>query len=260
MNTSKLNVDQELFSGKRIDDIVVLSFKEKPLLLTLDLSIKKVLFDYLDLVASCDEVNVLLINEPTSKMKREEFIAFYKEIMGSDLERTSLYRMYNAVGQYILNLMGFNKTIVHANSGDTILLYMNISLACDYRIVADNTVFQNPNMEIGLIPKGGSSFLLSKVVGSRAASKILLSSGGIAAEEARHLGVVDQVVPFKELDTAALEVAQSFARIPSGYAVGVKKLLNYGIKEFADFLEYENKLLRKLLVTGKLGRERVYCY
>lgn len=258
MKTSKLHIDHELFSGKRVDDIVVLAFKEKPLLLTLDLSIKKVLFNYLDLVASCDEVNVLLIKQPSIKLKREEYIAFYTEIMGSDLEQTSLYRMYHAVGQFMLNLMGLNKTTVHVDSGETILLYMNIGLACDYRIVADNTVFKNPNIELGIIPRGGSSFLLSKMVGKRSASKILLSSRDIEAESARHMGIVDQVVPLKELDTVALETARSFARIPSGYAVGVKKLLNYDIKEFADLLEYENTLLRKLVESGRLGREKAY--
>lgn len=258
MNTSKLNIDNDLFSGKKNDNIAVLSFKEKPLLLTLDLTIKKVLFGYLDLVASCDEVNVLLIQQPLVKLKRKEYIAFYTEIMGSDLEQTSLYRMYHAVGQFMLNLMGFNKTFVHVDSGETILLYMNMGLACDYRIVADNTVFQNPNIELGIIPKGGSSFLLSKMAGSRVASKILLSSADIEAEDARQIGIVDQVVPLKKLDAAALEKARYFASIPSGYGVGVKKLLNYDIKQFADFLEYENKLLRKLIESGRLGRETAY--
>ncbi len=40
----------------------------------------------------------------------------------------------------------------------------------------------------------------------------------------------------RELDTANLETVRSFAGIATGYAAGVKKLLNYGIKQFADFL------------------------
>ena len=255
MNISKLNVEQEMFSGKKIDDIAVITFRAKPLLQTVNLTAKKALFDYVDLVAACDDVKVLLIKEASTKMNRDEYVAFYKNMMGSGSIKTELERLYNGVSQFIMSLVGLNKMVVRADSGDVIFLFMNIGLACDYRIVADNTIFQNPNIELGVVPKGGSTFLLSKMVGGATASKLLFSSRDIDAEEARHLGIVDEVVPLKELDIAALERARSFARIPSGYAVGVKKLLNYDIKELANFLEYENEMLRKLVGSCKLGRE-----
>jgi len=53
-----------------------------------------------------------------------------------------------------LKLVNLNKLVVHAGSGNVILLYMNLSLACDYRIVADNTVYQNPNIELDVVPNG----------------------------------------------------------------------------------------------------------
>jgi len=60
--------------------------------------------------------------------------------------------------------VNLNKIVVHADGGRVIPLFMNVSLACDYRIVADNTVFQNPCIELGLAPKGGSGFFLSKML------------------------------------------------------------------------------------------------
>lgn len=86
----------------------------------------------------------------------------------------SLERMYNAISQFILKLVSLNKMVVHADSGNVILLFMNIGLACDYRIVADDTVFENPNFELGVVPKGGSTFFLSKLLGANTAAKILL--------------------------------------------------------------------------------------
>jgi len=251
MNISELNVENDLFCSSIVDNIAVLSFKNQPLLTITDLRSKNLLFGYLEMVSSCDEIKVLIIRESPIKLKCEEYIEFYQKITGSDIEQTALYRLYNAMGQYLLQLMGMNKIIVHADSGTTIFLYMNIGLACDYRIVADNTIFQNPNMRMGLIPKGGSSYLLSKMLGRVAASKILFSPHDIDADEARRLGIVDQIVPLQELDARALETARFWAGMQSGYAVGVKKMLNFDIKEYADVLKYENVLLRQTIESGR---------
>ena len=255
MDKSKLNIDREMFSGKIVDDIAVLSFRDKPLLQTINLNAKKELFSYIDLVAACDDVKVLLIKESPTKMMRDEYIAFYRKIMCTGAMKTELERLYNGVSQFIMNIAGLNKIVVRADSGEVILMFMHIGLACDYRIVADNTVFQNPNIELGVVPKGGSTFLLSKLIGAGKASRILYSDKDTDAAEALKLGIVDEVVPFEDLDRAALERARSLAKIPTGYAVGIKKLLNYDINALSDFLEYENDLLRKLVGSCRLGRE-----
>jgi 2-(1,2-epoxy-1,2-dihydrophenyl)acetyl-CoA isomerase len=237
MTISRLDADNRLFSACRTDDIVSLCFKEKPLLLSADLGEKKRLFDYLDLVADCSDVHVLLINESPRKMNQDEYTSFFHTIA----ERNILVQRMNiAVNQFILKLMALNQMVIHVDSGDVIIGYMNIGLACDYRIVADNTVFQNPNPRLGVIPKGGIAYLLSKMLGSVTASRILLSTEDIKAEDALVLKLVDQVVPMPELDTVVMETAQAFTRLSSAYTAGVKKLLNYNIKEVKDFLDYED--------------------
>lgn len=244
MTTSKLNVTHDLFSGEQIGDVIVLSFNSKPMSMAADLCCKGQLHDYLDLVADCDDVKVVLIKEPPTKMNRVEFVAFYNELLESGFNQISLKRMYHAWDQSIIKLVGLNKMVVYADSGNVTTPYLSIGLACDYRIVADNTVFQNPNLDLGRIPKGGLVFFLSRMLGSAAASKILLSSDDIEAEHALQRGMVDRVVPLKDLDSAALETAQSFAKMLSGYTIGIKKLLNYDISELEIFLQYEHKLLR----------------
>ena len=128
----------------------------------------------MDRVACCDEIKVLLLKESPAKMNRTEYIAFYKSMIEPGFMQKSLERMYNAISQFILKLVSLNKMVVHADSGNVILLFMNIGLACDYRIVADDTVFENPNFELGVVPKGGSTFFLSKLLGANTAAKILL--------------------------------------------------------------------------------------
>jgi len=241
-----LSMDHPLFSGEAVGEVCILTFKEMPLLHVTELESKAVLFDYLDLVSCHDNIKALLIKSAPVKMERNEYIEFYQKKIAVDSDRISFERMFNAVNQCILKLACLNKIVIHVDRGNVILLYMNISLACDYRIIADNTVYQNPNYELDVMPTGGTLFFLPKVLGSIATYRLLLSGKDIAATQAQELGIVDKIVPLADLDRVALETAQNYASLPSGYCLGIKKLLKFDIKELSNFLEYENQLFIKL--------------
>ena len=243
--TTALTMDHFLFSGETIGEVSILTFKRMPLLHVTDLDAKAALFDYLELISNHDDIKALVIKSAPVKMERTEYINYYKKLIASNDDPRPLERMYNAINQFILQLADIEKMVIHVDSGNVILLFMNISLACDYRIVADNTVFQNPNIDLNVVPKGGSVFYLSKMLGTLTASKLLLSREDITALQAQQLGIVDKVVLLEDLDRVALETARSYARLPSSYAVGIKKLLNFDLKELNRYLEFENKLLRR---------------
>jgi enoyl-CoA hydratase/carnithine racemase len=135
----------------------------------------------------------------------------------------------------------------HADSGNVLPLFLNISLACDYRIVADNTVFQNPCLEYGLVPKGGGAFFLSKILGAGGAYRIMLSEEDISAGEALKLGLVDEIAAFNDLRDVSFKVAEDFARKPSRSLRCCKRLLNYSFKELREYLEFETDELIKMI-------------
>ena len=153
--------------------------------------------------------------------------------------------MFTAVNQFILKLVNLDKIVIHADSGDVVHFFMNMGLVCDYRIVADNTVFQNPHLVLGVVPKGAGAYFLSRMVGRTATRKIFLSKGDISATEAHRLGIVDEVVPVQELEEAAIDAAQRAARLPHLYAAGIKKLINHGTKDLEEHLDFENEIIRK---------------
>jgi len=255
---SNLEVNYDFFSTEKTEDVLILNFKEKPLAHVIDLNGKKVLFDYLDFVSTFDEIKVVLMTGSPVKMGCDEFIKFYNQIIQLEWNQDQVERLYNAINQFILKIAGFNKIVIHADSGNIILLFMNISLAFDYSIIADNTVFQNPNLQLGLVPKGGGIFFLSKTIGTRKTSEILLSGENINAQEALRLGIVNKVVPVNDLKEAALSIAQRIAKIPAQYSSGIKRLLNYNINDLKDYLEYENTILRRVIQSDnfKKGMER----
>jgi len=251
---SKLEVNYDFFSAEKAEDILILNFKEKPLARVIDLTDKRVLFDYLDFVSASDEIKVVLMTGSPVKMGYNEFIKFYHKIIQLEWNQDQIERLYNAIDQFILKIAGFNKMVIHADSGNIILLFMNISLAFDYSVIADNTVFQNPNFQLGLVPKGGGIFFLSKILGSRKTSEILLSGRDIIAKEALRLGIVDKVVPVADLKESALSIAQRFAKLPVQYSSGIKRLLNYNISDLKDYLEYENSILRGMIQSNNFRK------
>jgi enoyl-CoA hydratase/carnithine racemase len=162
--------------------------------------------------------------------------------------------MYNAVDQFILRIVELNKMVIHVDTRKSTSLSLNVSLACDYRIVSANTVFKNFHLDLGLAPKGGSAFFLTKMIGLGRAYKTLLSEEEITAQEALRLGIVDKVVASSNLEEAALKTAQNFAQKPAGSLSGVKRLLNYSMRDLKDYLEFENEELFRIIMSSEFQK------
>ncbi len=220
--------DQEtdFFSGKKIDEIAFLNFKEKLFLKLTEWEAKGKVFDYFDFVSRSDAIKVIIIESPYYAW-HDDYFVFYSQSWGPDLNTTVFYRMFNAVNQFILSIVESEKIVVHVAAGDVISMLFSVNLACDYGLVSENAVFSFPHMDLGLVPKGGVAFFLSKILGSRKASEILLSGKDISAQEALSLGIVDEVVPANKLKERALSKAREFAQRPRRSLSGIKRLLNF---------------------------------
>lgn len=91
---------------------------------------------------------------------------------------------------------------------------LELALACDLRLAADNARFALPEVRFGLAPDLGGTSRLTKLVGAGQAKRLLLTCEEISASEAKAIGLVEKVVPAAELDQAALNWAQAIASFP----------------------------------------------
>ncbi|MGV7223380.1 MAG: hypothetical protein ACQ9MH_17855 [Nitrospinales bacterium] len=94
-------------------------------------------------IAETDEVKVLVITNGPEKIGREKYIDFFRQVIANEFERKSIIRMCNVFDQLILKIVGLNKLVIHTDCGEVIPLFLNLSLACDYRIVALTRFFRN---------------------------------------------------------------------------------------------------------------------
>ncbi|MFC1531796.1 enoyl-CoA hydratase/isomerase family protein [Thermodesulfobacteriota bacterium] len=235
------------FTAERLDNVVIIRFRENMLFNITDLSARDTVLDYLDRVSKNDLIKAVIILSSPKNRGQEEYRDFYHQLSKMKGDVSLFHRLCNVVDQFILKIVGLNKIVIHANSGNVISLFLNVSLACDYRIAADNTVFQNPYLDLGLLPKGGGPFFLSKRLGISKAYEILLFRREITAHEALKLGIIDEVVPIDDLEEAAFEAAQRFIAIPFSTLSGIKKLINYSIHDLKSYLELENGELLKIV-------------
>ena len=242
----------EFFSAEQIENIAIIRFKGHFLYSTTDLTSRDKLLEYLDRISKNELIKVVVIMSSPEKTGSQELLDFYRQILKSKLGINAIHRMFNVVDQFILKLVDLNKFVVHANSGRNILLFLNISLACDYRIVADTTVFQNPYPEFGLVPKGGGGYFLPKLIGRKQAFELLLAGKDITAPEALSLGLVDEIVPPENIEASTVKAALRFSEKPAGSLFGIKRLLKYPLRDLREYLERENLVLLRIVQSPDL--------
>jgi 2-(1,2-epoxy-1,2-dihydrophenyl)acetyl-CoA isomerase len=238
---------QDAYLVERLDDLVMLRLGKNFLFEAIALATNNPLLDLFDDISKNDEAKVLVIANCPEKTGSDEYIDFCQHSVATEFDFKSIHRMCNFFDQFILKIVGLNKVVVHADCGEIIPLFLNISLACDYRIIATHTVYQKPYLKIGLLPKGGGAFFLCNMLGYAKARKFLMSAEKISAQEALELGIVDRVVPQNKLEETALQVAKDFASKKMRTLMGLKRLINYSMKDLKDYLSFENQELMRFI-------------
>lgn len=103
-----------------------------------------------------------------------------------------------------------------------------ISMACDLRYAAENAVFGQPEILIGLIPGWGGTQRLPRLVGMGIAKEIILGGVQINAGRAYEIGLVNKVVPQAMLMEEARKMARKLANMPPFTMKMAKFSINYG--------------------------------
>jgi len=86
-----------------------------------------------------------------------------------------------------------------------------LALACDLRVGADTATLGQPEVRLGIIPGGGATQRLPRLVGYGKALQLVLSGEPIDGVSAYEIGLLDEVVPLTELRARTLEIARSMA-------------------------------------------------
>ncbi|MGH9003936.1 MAG: enoyl-CoA hydratase/isomerase family protein, partial [Acidimicrobiia bacterium] len=117
--------------------------------------------------------------------------------------------------------------VVAALHGFTFGVGLELALACDLRIAADDTVLGLPEITLGMIPGSGGTQRLAHLIGLSRAKDVILRGRRIGAGDALAWGLVSEVVTLGELDDRVRAVAGELAaKAPLAMRVA-KRVLNH---------------------------------
>jgi 3-hydroxyacyl-CoA dehydrogenase len=103
------------------------------------------------------------------------------------------------------------KPVVAAVDGYCLGGGLEHALACHYRVATPGARFGLPEVKIGLIPAGGGTQRLPRLIGAEAALEMILSGRHVGTEEAETLGLVSAQLPAKDFQSGAIAFAQQIA-------------------------------------------------
>jgi enoyl-CoA hydratase len=147
-------------------------------------------------------------------------------------------------------LAGIPRPTIAAITGYALGGGLEVALACDFRVVAEDAKLGQPEILLGIIPGGGGTQRLARLIGPARAKELIFTGRQVGAEEALRIGLADRVVPAGDVYEAAVTFARELAAgavVAQGLA---KQAIDQGLaSELADGLALERELFRQVFAT-----------
>ncbi|HYI61300.1 MAG TPA: enoyl-CoA hydratase-related protein [Acidimicrobiales bacterium] len=142
------------------------------------------------------------------------------------------------------------RVVIAAVSGVALGGGCELALACDLRIASDRARLGQPEILLGIIPGGGGTQRLARLVGPARAKDMILTGRAVEAEEALRIGLVDRVAAADAVQDEALAWAAELARgavVAQGLA---KRAIDRGLDvSLASGVELEQELFAQAFAT-----------
>lgn len=109
----------------------------------------------------------------------------------------------------------FPKPVIAMINGYALGGGCELAMSCDIRVASTRAKFSQPEIKLGIIPGGGGTQRLPRLVGEGKAMELIMTGEMIDAEEALRLGLVNHVVPPDQLEAKTMEIANKIAEMSS---------------------------------------------
>jgi enoyl-CoA hydratase/carnithine racemase len=157
------------------------------------------------------------------------------EVSAVDAEASSRH------GQEVLDVIeNLGKPVIAAINGFALGGGCETAMACTIRVAAEQAKFGQPEVKLGLLPGGGGTQRLPRLVGKGRALQLILTGEMISAADALRIGLVNEVVPASQVISRAEAIlAQIFANAPAAVRYSLEAV-NRGLDgELAEGLRLE---------------------
>jgi len=137
---------------------------------------------------------------------------------------------------------------------------LELALACDMRFASNSSKFGQPEIMLGIIPAGGGTQRLARLVGSGTAKELIFTGSMIGAEEAFRIRLVNKLCPPDELESVTMEIAGRISKQSPVAVKWAKRCINMGQDvSLTAGLAYE-AMVECLLFSGEDAREGMQAF
>jgi enoyl-CoA hydratase/carnithine racemase len=173
---------------------------------------------------------------------------------GADIKamakRTFAETLTSPAARFWPRLAAVRTPLIAAVSGYALGGGCELALVCDMIVASEGAEFGQPEILLGIIPGGGGTQRLARVVGKQRAMELVLTGRRIRAEEALDLGIVNRVAPAGEWLEAAIELAEVVTRRPPiAVRLGKQAVLAADETPLAAGLDQERRLYELAMAT-----------
>mgnify|MGYP001494467006 FL=1 len=152
------------------------------------------------------------------------------------------------------------KPIIAAINGICMGGGLEVALACDLRVASTNAVFATPEGKLGIIPGGGATARLPRIVGRGWGMEMLLMGDSINAEKALKIGLVTRVFPEEDLISEVSKMSEQLSQFAPLVPRTIKAIVNFGMEgSLASALMFE-KYAQGALVQTEDKKEGINAF
>ncbi len=146
-----------------------------------------------------------------------------------DLDESSIDGYIRNLGSAIDAVAAIRQPVIAAVSRYALGGGCELALAADFRVVGDDAQLGLPEVTLGVIPGGGGTQRLARLVGTSRAKEMIFSGRPVRAADAVSLGLANRVVPAAEVYASAMTWAQELAAGPTAALVAAKAAIDGGV-------------------------------
>ena len=227
-------MDYENIILEKEENIAVITFNRPEAMNALNIQTRAEFAAATKLVEEDDAIKVLILTG-----SGKAFVA------GSDIKEfhaTTSFAAHNIVRLGAI-VEALSKPVIAAVNGFCLGGGCEIAMACDLIIASEKAKFGQPEINLGIIPGGGGTQRLQRLIGVCRAKELIFTGDIIRADEADRIGLVNRVVGMDDLMPAAKEIAEKIAKKSSAALKLAKQTINKGMQtSLRDGLDYEYEM------------------
>ena len=157
-------------------------------------------------------------------------------------------------------LQDCQKPVLASVQGTAAGLGVQLALACDLVLMAEEASFIEVFVRRGLVADGGAAYLLTRLAGLQRAKELMLLGDRISAAQAREYGLVTDVVPADRLEARTAELAATLARGPTVALGLMKRLANRALDGDRTGALFDETLAQELAAKSADGQAGVAAF